>query len=132
MCSACRRGAPALRAAVVGAVLIATAACSTPSPAARAAAPLRVCADPNNLPYSNDRLEGFENRLAALVAADLRTTVQYTWWAQRRGFLRNTLNAGICDVVIGWPARMELVRTTRPYYRSTYVFVTRRGRGPSS
>ncbi len=129
MCSACRRAAAALRAAVVGAALIASAACVMPSQAADAAAPLRVCADPNNLPYSNDRLEGFENRLAALVAADLGTTVQYVWWAQRRGFLRNTLNARICDVVMGVPDGIDLARTTRPYYRSTYVFVTRRDRG---
>jgi mxaJ protein len=90
-------------------------------------APLRVCADPNNLPFSNDRLEGFENRLAEMVAADLGTRVRYTWWAQRRGFLRNTLNAGLCDVVMGLPTNVELARTTRPYYRSSYVFVTRRG-----
>ena len=129
MCSACHRVASAARAAAVGAVLIAAAACRAPSHAAHAAAPLRVCADPNNLPYSNDRLEGFENRLAGLVAADLGTTVQYTWWAQRRGFLRNTLHAGACDVVMGLPSGMELVRTTSPYYWSTYVFVTRRGQG---
>jgi mxaJ protein len=90
---------------------------------------LRVCADPNNLPFSNQRLEGFENRLASLVARDFGTRVEYTWWAQRRGFLRNTLNARVCDVVMGLPTGMELARTTRPYYRSTYVFVTRRDRG---
>jgi mxaJ protein len=101
-------------------------ACAGPS--ANAIAALRVCADPNNLPFSNDRLEGFENRLATLIASELGTTVEYTWWAQRRGFLRHTLNAGRCDVVIGLPAGMELARTTRPYYRSTYVFVTRRDR----
>jgi mxaJ protein len=86
---------------------------------------LRVCADPNNLPFTNDRLEGFENRLAALVARDMHATVRYTWWAQRRGFIRNTLKAGRCDVVMGVPASFELALTTRPYYRSTYVFVSR-------
>jgi mxaJ protein len=91
-------------------------------------AALRVCADPNNLPFSNDRLEGFENRVAALIAADLGVPLEYTWWAQRRGFLRSTLNAGLCDVVIGLPTSVELALTTRPYYRSTYVFVTRRDR----
>jgi mxaJ protein len=91
-------------------------------------AALRVCADPNNLPFSNDRLEGFENQLATMVAADLRTTVRYTWWAQRRGFLGNTLNAGVCDVVMGLPTNVDLAQTTRPYYRSSYVFVTRRDR----
>ena len=89
-------------------------------------APLRVCSDPNNLPFSNHRQEGFENRIAGLLARDLGTTVQYTWWAQRRGFLRNTLNAGTCDVVMGYPSHADPVLTTRPYYRSTYVFVTRR------
>jgi mxaJ protein len=87
---------------------------------------LRVCADPNNLPFSNDRQEGFENELSALLARELRARVQYTWWAQRRGFVRNTLNAGTCDVVMGVPMSFELTLVTRPYYRSTYVFVTRR------
>lgn len=88
---------------------------------------LRVCADPNNLPFSNRRLEGFENRIAELVARDMGAEVSYTWHAQRRGFLRNTLNAGECDVVPGIPASYELALATRPYYRSSYVFVTRRG-----
>jgi mxaJ protein len=89
---------------------------------------MRVCADPNNLPFSNDRGEGFENKLAQMIARDAGTTVAYTWWAQRRGFVRNTLAAGKCDVVIGVPARLERVETTRPYYRSTYVFVSQRRR----
>lgn len=84
---------------------------------------LRVCADPNNLPFSNERREGFENRLAELVAGEMEATVRYTWWAQRRGFVRNTLRAGECDVIMGVPSSYELVRATRPYYRSTYVFV---------
>ncbi|HZI42544.1 MAG TPA: substrate-binding domain-containing protein [Gemmatimonadaceae bacterium] len=90
---------------------------------------LRVCADPNNLPFSNARGEGFENRLAELIARDLGKRVEYTWWAQRRGFVRNTLNAGTCDLIVGVPEGYGMVRTTRPYYRSTYVFVTRRDRG---
>jgi mxaJ protein len=89
---------------------------------------LRVCADPNNLPFSNDRLEGFENEIAKLLAEDMGARVEYTWWAQRRGFIRNTLNAGACDVVVGVPTSLELALTTRPYYRSTYVFVTKRNR----
>jgi len=88
--------------------------------------PLRVCSDPNNLPFSNKAGEGFENRIAEAIARDHGTTVQYTWWAERRGFLRNTLNAGTCDVVMGYPSHADPVATTRPYYRSTYVFVTRR------
>ncbi|HSK09107.1 MAG TPA: substrate-binding domain-containing protein [Vicinamibacterales bacterium] len=90
---------------------------------------LRVCSDPNNLPFSNDRLEGFENRIAELVAAEMGATVKYTWWAQRRGFVRNTLRAGSCDVVIGIPSSYEVALPTQPYYRSTYVFVYPAGRG---
>ncbi|RVI99514.1 substrate-binding domain-containing protein [Sinorhizobium medicae] len=86
---------------------------------------LRVCADPNNLPFSNRQGEGFENRIAELLAHKLKATLVYTWRAQRRGFLRETLNAGRCDLVIGIPAELESVRTTHPYYRSAYVFVTR-------
>jgi quinoprotein dehydrogenase-associated probable ABC transporter substrate-binding protein len=88
---------------------------------------LRVCADPNNLPFSNARGEGFENELAELVAAALGETVEYTWWAQRRGFIRNTLNAGSCDVIMGVPP-LDMIATTRPYYESTYVFVSRQDR----
>ena len=89
---------------------------------------LRVCSDPNNLPFSNQRREGFENRIAELVARDLGRKVEYYWWAQRRGFVRNTLNAGKCDVIVGVPSSFELALTTRPYYRSGYVFVSRRDR----
>jgi mxaJ protein len=90
---------------------------------------LRVCADPNNLPFSNARGEGFENRLAQLVARDLGRELRYTWWAQRRGFVRNTLGAGACDVVMGMPSGSDMALTTRPYYRSTYAFVSRAGEG---
>jgi mxaJ protein len=89
---------------------------------------LRVCADPNNLPFSNARGEGFENKLAALIGQELGLPVRYTWWAQRRGFLRNTLEAHACDVVMGVPVELHLVRATRPYYRSTYVFAARADR----
>ena len=96
--------------------------------AATAANELRVCADPNNLPFSNERQEGFENKIAELVAHDLNAKIRYAWWAQRRGFVRNTLNAGECDLLIGVPSSFERTSTTIPYYRSTYVFVTRRDR----
>lgn len=125
MSSACRSW-PAFHLFILTVALVASCACGGPSTNTRASAPLRVCADPNNLPFSNDRLEGFENHLADLVAAELGTTVQYTWWAQRRGFLRQTLNAGVCDIVMGLPSSLESVAVTRPYYRSAYVFVTRR------
>jgi len=87
----------------------------------------RVCADPNNLPYSNDRLEGFENKIAALFAKDLGATPTYTWWPDRRGFIRNTLRANQCDVVIGVPNGYDQVRWTTPYYRSSYAFVFVKG-----
>src|SRR5205085_340188 len=106
---------------LVVALLIATTAMAAP--------PLRVCSDPNNLPFSNSRGEGFENRIAQLLARDLGTTVSYYWFAQRRGFVRNTLTAGKCDVIIGIPSGFELAAPTRPYYRSSYVFVTRKDRG---
>jgi mxaJ protein len=89
---------------------------------------LRVCADPNNLPFSNDRGEGFENAVAKLVADDLSKHVAYYWQPQRRGFIRRTLNAGACDVVMSVPSSYDAVRTTTPYYRSSYVFVSRRDR----
>src|SRR2546423_5536459 len=91
-------------------------------------APIRVCADPNSLPFSNSQREGFENRIVELIGAKLDRPVEYTWWAQRRGFVRNTLNAGNCDLVAGTASGVEMLATTRPYYRSTYVFVTRRDR----
>jgi mxaJ protein len=86
---------------------------------------LRVCADPNNLPFSNAAGEGFENKIVEALARDLGAEVSYTWWAQRRGFIRNTVKSGLCDLVPGVPAGLELLRTTKPYYRSSYVFVTR-------
>ena len=87
---------------------------------------LRVCADPNNLPFSNRRQQGFENKIADLIARELKVKVEYTWWAQRRGFVRNTLKAGSCDLIVGMPSSMELALTTTPYYRSTYAFVFRK------
>jgi quinoprotein dehydrogenase-associated probable ABC transporter substrate-binding protein len=85
----------------------------------------RVCADPNNLPFSNQKGEGFENKIAGLIAKDIGARLEYTWFAQRRGFIRNTLGAGQCDVVMGVPADYEMTLTTRPYYRSSYVFLSR-------
>ena len=90
---------------------------------------LRVCADPNNMPFSNERGEGFENKVVETLAKDLGARVEYTWWAQRRGFIRMTLKAGLCDLVAGVPSGFEMAQTTSPYYRSTYVFVYRKGKG---
>jgi mxaJ protein len=89
---------------------------------------LRVCADPDNLPFSSDRGTGFENRVAELIASEINARIEYTWWPQRRGFLRNTLNAKRCDVVMGLPTAMEMALTTQPYYRSSYVFVSKADR----
>ena len=107
--------------------MLALALCAAAAAACarRPARTIRVCADPNNLPYSNREEQGFENRIASLLAADRHATLEYTWWAQRRGFVRNTLEANACDVVIGVPSRFEPALTTRPYYRSAYVFVTK-------
>jgi mxaJ protein len=93
-----------------------------------AQAPLRVCADPNNMPFSNERGEGFENRIARLVARELHRPLVYFWLPQRRGFIRNSLNAHQCDVVMGAPAQYGLLQPTKSYYRSAYVFVARRDR----
>jgi mxaJ protein len=90
-------------------------------------APLRVCADPNNLPFSNDRRQGFENRIAELMARDMKTTVQFSWRPQLRGFVRKGLKAGACDVYMGVPVGFGPLLTTKPYYRSTYVIVYRTG-----
>lgn len=96
-------------------------------PAASPARELKVCADPNNLPFSNQAGEGFENRIVTVVAAELGATVRYTWWAQRRGNVRETLNAGLCDLIPGVASSLEMLGTTRPYYRSAYVAMVRRG-----
>jgi mxaJ protein len=89
---------------------------------------LRVCSDPNNLPFSNEREEGFENKIAEIIANDMHADLSYYWFAQRRGFIRNTLSACNCDVVMGLPASLEMALTTAPYYRSSYVFLSMRER----
>jgi quinoprotein dehydrogenase-associated probable ABC transporter substrate-binding protein len=89
---------------------------------------LRVAADPNNLPFTDQRLRGFENRIAELIARELGADLQYTWRAQRRGFFRASFREDACDVVLGVPAGFERALTTAPYYRSTYVFVSRADR----
>jgi len=89
---------------------------------------LRVCADPNNLPFSNQRTEGFENKLAERIAQQIGAKLEYTWWSERGSLVKNTLNAGRCDVLMGVPQALADVTTTEPYYRSTYVFVSRQDR----
>jgi len=92
---------------------------------------LRVCAEPDNLPLSSEHEIGFENRIARLLADELGARLVYEWQPQRRGFVRKTIGAGLCDVWIGVPAGFERLLTTRPYYRSRYVFVTRAEDGPA-
>jgi mxaJ protein len=86
---------------------------------------LVVCADPNNLPFSDRAGHGFENELAKLLARDMHARIEYVWWAQRRGYVRHTLDEARCDVWPGVARGVERISTTQPYYRSTYVFVAR-------
>jgi quinoprotein dehydrogenase-associated probable ABC transporter substrate-binding protein len=100
----------------------------------------KVCADPLNPPYSTKNKDGFENKIAELFAHELRQKIEYTWFAQRIGFIRNTLTAPVnewdaggdefkCDIVMGVPAGYDLTLTTAPYYKSTYVLLIAKGRG---
>jgi quinoprotein dehydrogenase-associated probable ABC transporter substrate-binding protein len=86
---------------------------------------LSVCADPSNLPYSNQAQEGFENKIAAVLAEDLHATLRYVWSEQRRSFFRRTLLAGRCDMVISAPTMLPIIAVTRPFFTSSYVAVTR-------
>lgn len=106
------------------AVIVAALALGAPAQATE----FKVCADPNNLPFSNDKGEGFENKIVDLIAKDMGATVHYTWWAQRRGYVRNTLKSGMCDLWPGVATAVDMLATSRPYYRSSYVFVTRADR----
>ena len=90
---------------------------------------LRVCADPANMPFSNDKGEGFENKIAEIIAAELKLPVENTWFPQATGFIRQTLFAKRCDVVMGYVQGDELVLNTNHYYRSTYALVLRKGAG---
>jgi quinoprotein dehydrogenase-associated probable ABC transporter substrate-binding protein len=90
---------------------------------------LRVCADPANMPFSNDKGEGFENKIADIVAAELKVPVEYTWFPQATGFIRQTLFAKRCDIVMGYAQGDELVLNTNHYYTSTYALVYRRNNG---
>jgi mxaJ protein len=110
---------------IVRLTVLASGALLWAMPASAAARELRVCADPNNLPFSKRDGSGFENRIAAILADELDAKLSYTWFAQRRGFLRNTLKSGKCDVVMGYPPNFGLLRSSLPYYRSSYVFVQR-------
>jgi len=86
----------------------------------------KVCADPENMPYSNEKGEGFENKIAEVLAKDLGKELSYEFWLDRQGFLRNTINAQRCDVIMGMGSDVDNLRTSKPYYRSGYVFVYRK------
>lgn len=90
-----------------------------------ASAPLRVCAAEDEMPYSNKKGEGFENKLAQLVGDELDRSVEYVYWSDPRYFLRDSLDKGLCDMVIGLDTGDQRALTTQPYYRSAYVFITR-------
>jgi quinoprotein dehydrogenase-associated probable ABC transporter substrate-binding protein len=96
------------------------------SPIMAHAGVLRVCSDPNNLPFSNRARQGFENKIADLVARDLGDSVAYTYALQNEKFIKHTLKANKCDVLIGVSVGVEEIDTTEPYYASTYVFVSRK------
>ena len=126
--------------AVMGPALLAAPAIAQPAAAAPASKQvLRVCQDPNNLPFSNRALEGFENKIAALLAKDLGWDIAYTWYPQRMGFIRNTLRAKEpgsdsykCDLVTGVASGFDMGATTRPYYRSAYAMAYVKGKGLDS
>ena len=88
------------------------------------ASPIRFCADPDDLPFSNRAAQGFDNRIAILIAHDLHRQPVFIWARSRRGFIREQFNKGTCDVLLGVPAGMKGLANTQPYYRSSYVFVT--------
>jgi quinoprotein dehydrogenase-associated probable ABC transporter substrate-binding protein len=90
---------------------------------------LRVCADPRNLPFSNQKGEGFENKLAELLAAKLQKKIDYMYFPQATGFVRMTLGAHRCDVIMGFPQGDDLVQGTNPYYRTAYALISKQGSG---
>jgi mxaJ protein len=93
-----------------------------------AATPLKVCADPDNLPFSNRKAQGFDNKIAVVLAQELGRGVEFVWQRAGRGFVRENLNKHVCDLLVGVPAQFRPVLTTAPYYSSSYVFVTRKDR----
>jgi mxaJ protein len=90
--------------------------------------PLKVCADPDNLPFSNRQAQGFDNKIAELLAKDLGRQILFVWQRAGRGFIRENLNKGVCDALVGIPASFRPVLATTPYYWSSYVFVSRKSR----
>jgi mxaJ protein len=119
----------ALAAAASGLLSGCTSTQASAEPSAQISA-LRVCSDPNNLPFSDAHQKGFENKIAEIIGADMQLPVQYAWRVQRsRGYINKTLGSHSCDVLLGVPEGMPQTLTTHPYYRSSYVFVWRKERG---
>ncbi len=120
-------------ASIYGLLLLGMSVLGASSAAAGELGRFRVCADPENLPFTNRRLQGFENKIADLIAKEFGASPTYIWWGQRRGFIRNTMKATLqearCDVVMGVPKGYDLVLWTKPYYRSSYVFVYPKDKG---
>ena len=118
---------------LAGAALVAVGAWSTAASAQTAEVvsetTVRVCGDPANMPFSNEAGEGFENRIAELLAKHLGLPLEYTWFPQATGFVRNTLVAKRCDVVIGYAAGGDPVQNTNPYYKSAWTLIYRKGQG---
>jgi mxaJ protein len=119
--------APTLRSLALVATL--TAGASVTAEAQRPSPPqpgiLRVCNDPDNMPFSNQKGEGYENKIAQLIASDWKAKLEYVWYPTRRGYFR-ILNGRYCDLIIQAPGGLDMAGTTTPYYRSGYVFLTRR------
>jgi mxaJ protein len=90
---------------------------------------LKVCGDPDNLPFSNKKSEGFENKIAEVIAKELGTELTYFWWPHQRGLVRRALRPGLCDVMISIPQGWDQVLWTKPYYRSAYVLIYPKNRG---
>ena len=90
---------------------------------------LRVCADPDNMPLSNQKGEGYEQKIAQLIAKEWNAKIEYAWWPVRRGYFSRALNGRYCDVAIEAPAGLDMAGVTKPYFRSGYVFVTRKDSG---
>jgi mxaJ protein len=126
--SALATGAPMPRLAILAASLAAVV-CTRAGEVSADSKQLKICGDPNNLPFSNEKLEGLENKIAAVIAKDLGMTVSYTWWPHQRGLVRRVLNTGRCDVMLGIPKGYDPVLWTRSYYRTGYVLAYRKDSG---
>ncbi|MGJ0510651.1 MAG: quinoprotein dehydrogenase-associated putative ABC transporter substrate-binding protein [Methylocystis sp.] len=109
----------------LGAALFSATVASAEAEAPKEKTKLTICSDPANLPYSNRAREGFENRIAEVLAADLHADLDAFWFAEHKGFVRRTLLDGLCDAIISVPSNFSMVATTRPYFTSSYVAVTR-------